>query len=52
MGPIANSVQDKSGLFYVLGHDSTFTDKKSNISIWQLDEKKVKLTKVCQNVAG
>ena len=52
MGPISHSLQDKSKNYFILGHDSTFTDKKSNISIWKIDEKKAKLEKVCQNVPG
>ena len=37
LGPISQVSQDKSGIFYVVGHCSTLTDKKANITIWQLD---------------
>ena len=39
-GPISHAVQDKTGMYYILGHSNTFTEKKANISIWELDAKK------------
>lgn len=49
-GAISNSVQDKTGYYFVLGHCNSPTDKRANITIWHLDDKKVGITKVAQNV--
>ena len=51
-GPIAHALQDKSGLHYVLAHCNSETERRANISIWELDEKKHTLKKVAQNVPG